>query len=71
MVSRAFASLADFVRLTDKALAADGQWLAMKGKLSDSETKDIPGDVKILDIHRLDVPGLAEARQLVVATRAS
>jgi len=71
VVSRAFASLADFVRLTDNALAADGQWLAMKGKLSDSETKDIPGDVKILDIHRLDVPGLAEARQLVVATRAS
>lgn len=70
VVSRAFASLADFVRLTSESLAADGQWLAMKGKLSDSETKDIPGDVKILDIHRLDVPGLAEARQLVVAMRS-
>ncbi|BBI65360.1 hypothetical protein HSBAA_66660 [Vreelandella sulfidaeris] len=31
MISRAFASLVDFVTLTRQLPSADGQWLAMKG----------------------------------------
>jgi len=70
ITSRAFASLKDFFSLTGHLLAADGQWLAMKGKLDDSETQDLPAGVGIVDIKPLKVPGLAEARHLVIAQRA-
>ena len=70
ITSRAFASLKDFFSLTGHLLAADGHWLAMKGKLDDSETQDLPAGVGIVDIKPLTVPGLAEARHLVVAARA-
>ncbi len=70
ITSRAFASLGDFFRLTTHLLAPDGQWLAMKGKLDDSEMQNLPAGVGIVDIKALKVPGLAEARHLVVAARA-
>jgi len=69
ITSRAFASLGDFFSLTGHLLAPDGQWLAMKGKLDDSETQDLPAGVGIVEIKNLKVPGLAEARHLVVARR--
>jgi 16S rRNA (guanine527-N7)-methyltransferase len=69
VTSRAFASLKDFFNLTGHLLAPDGQWLAMKGKLDDSETQDLPAGVGIVEIKTLKVPGLAEARHLVVATK--
>lgn len=69
VTSRAFASLKDFFSLTGHLLAPDGEWLAMKGKLDDSETQDLPAGVGIVDIKSLKVPGLAEARHLVVATK--
>ncbi|MBV8063392.1 MAG: 16S rRNA (guanine(527)-N(7))-methyltransferase RsmG [Nevskia sp.] len=69
ITSRAFGSLKDFFSLTGHLLAADGQWLAMKGKLDDLETKDLPAGVGIVDIKPLKVPGLAEARHLVIAAR--
>lgn len=69
VISRAFASLSDFFHLTDAALAGDGQWLAMKGKLSATEIQEIPEDVKIVAQHRLQVPGLSEDRHLLVAER--
>ncbi len=69
ITSRAFASLKDFFKLTGHLLAPDGQWLAMKGKLDDSEKQDLPAGVGIVDIKTLKVPGLAEARHLVVAQR--
>jgi 16S rRNA (guanine527-N7)-methyltransferase len=37
VVSRAFASLDDFTRLTWRALAADGVWIAMKGRRPEAE----------------------------------
>lgn len=69
VTSRAFASLRDFFSLTAHLLAADGQWLAMKGKLDPQETQDLPAGVGIVDIKPLQVPGLAEARHLVIAAR--
>lgn len=69
ITSRAFAALGDFFRLTGHLLAADGQWLAMKGKLDDLETQDLPAGVGIVDTKTLKVPGLAEARHLVVAAK--
>lgn len=65
IVSRAFASLADFVSLTRHLLAAEGRWLAMKGQRPVQEVTQLPSDITVVDILRLDVPGLNEARHLV------
>lgn len=67
ITSRAFASLADFLTLTRHLLAPDGQWVAMKGKLDADEQAAIPSDVEIVEVRRLDVPGLNEARHAVIA----
>lgn len=67
ITSRAFASLADFFAATGDLLAPGGQWLAMKGKLEDSELAAIPGHVQIRETRRLQVPGLAEDRHVVIA----
>ncbi len=69
ITSRAFASLSDFFSLTRHLLAADGQWVAMKGKLAADETAAIPPDVEIVEVRRLNVPGLNEARHAVIAKK--
>jgi len=70
ITSRAFASLNDFFIGSEHLLAAGGHWLAMKGKLDPQETQDLPAGVGIVDIKPLKVPGLAEARHLVIAARS-
>ncbi len=69
ITSRAFASLNDFLIRSEHLLAADGHWLAMKGKLDAQETQQLPAGVGIVDIKTLQVPGLAESRHLVIAAR--
>ncbi|MES2684445.1 MAG: 16S rRNA (guanine(527)-N(7))-methyltransferase RsmG [Pseudomonadota bacterium] len=69
ITSRAFASLADFFMLTRHLLAADGQWVAMKGKLTADELAGIPPDVEIIETRNLSVPGLKEARHAVIAKK--
>ncbi|TXH04727.1 MAG: 16S rRNA (guanine(527)-N(7))-methyltransferase RsmG [Nevskiaceae bacterium] len=68
IVSRAFASLADFFDKTAHLLAAGGVWVAMKGKLDDQEIAGIPANVGIRETRRLRVPGLNEDRHAVIAT---
>lgn len=67
ITSRAFASLADFFRLTRHLLAPDGMWVAMKGKLGDDELAGIADDVELIETRALSVPGLHEARHAVIA----
>lgn len=67
VTSRAFASLGDFFSHTRHLLAADGVWMAMKGKLDAQEQAAIPADVEIVAVHALRVPGLNEARHAVIA----
>lgn len=62
---RAFASLADFTRLTRHLLAADGRWVAMKGRPPDDELKGLDADVTRSEIIPLQVPGLDAERCLV------
>jgi 16S rRNA (guanine527-N7)-methyltransferase len=69
IVSRAFASLADFIRLSGHLLKDDGRWLAMKGRVDDNETAETPGGVRIEQVIPLQVPGLPEQRHLIVASR--
>ena len=63
--SRAFSSLADFVRLSSEALAEQGVWLAMKGKHPADEIAALPDTVKVFHVERLLVPGLNAERCIV------
>lgn len=63
IVSRAFAAVAPFVELTRPLLGADGEWLAMMGRL-DTET-DIPSNISVTQRIVLDVPGEEGARHLL------
>lgn len=67
IISRAFAALGDFIRLTMPLLSADGSWLAMKGRLDTAEQQYLPKGVELAAIQRLRVPGLDEERHLLVA----
>jgi len=66
IVSRAYSSLSDFVTSTRQLLAADGRWLAMKGKRPDDEIAALPAWAKVERIERLHVPGAEGERHLVV-----
>lgn len=65
ITSRAFASLADFTRLTRHLLADGGVWMAMKGKLPGEEQAALPADVEVFHVEQLQVPGLDAQRCLV------
>jgi 16S rRNA (guanine527-N7)-methyltransferase len=65
VVSRAFASLADFVSLTRRHVGADSVWLAMKGHLPAEELDALPRAVDVFHVEQLAVPGLNAARCLV------
>lgn len=65
IVSRAFASLADFVTGTRHLLAPGGTWLAMKGVYPDEEIAALPAGVELRAAHRLRVPGLTGERHLL------
>ena len=65
VTSRAFASLADFVALTRQHLAAEGFWLAMKGKDPVDERAALAANVDVFHVEQLSVPGLDAERCLV------
>lgn len=65
ITSRAFASLADFVRLSRALLAPGGTWMAMKGKRPDDEIAALPDDVTVFHVEPIQVPGLDADRCLV------
>lgn len=69
VISRAYAELSDFVESTRQILAADGRWLALKGKRPDAEIARLPGDVRVEAMHPLDVPGADGERHLVILRR--
>ena len=70
ITSRAFASLADFVKLTKAQLAPGGAWVAMKAKHPEAELADLPADVAVFHVEQLDVPDLAAERCLVWMRRS-
>ena len=66
IVSRAFASLNDFVTGTRHLRAPDGSWVAMKGVVPQSEIDALPDDIECTAIVPLDVPGLDAERHLIL-----
>lgn len=67
ITSRAFSALAEFCALTRPLLADGGHWLAMKGRVDDNEMAALPPFVSAPRVIRLAVPGLSEARHVVIA----
>ena len=63
--SRAFASLPDFVNWSADALAGDGVWMAMKGKLPEEEMSALPPIAKVFHVEQLHVPGLDAERCMI------
>jgi 16S rRNA (guanine527-N7)-methyltransferase len=63
--SRAFASLLDFVTWSQKCLAEQGVWVAMKGKHPADEIAALPVDVRVFHVEPLVVPGLDAERCLL------
>lgn len=70
VVSRAFSSLAEFVRLARHLCAADGKLLAMKGACPEAEILMLPPGAVVARVVPLKVPGLDAERHLVVLDRA-
>jgi len=65
VVSRAFASLADFVACTGHLLKPSGVWLAMKGQEPRSEIEALPSGTEVFHVEPLTVPALQAERCLV------
>ena len=63
--SRAFASLSDFSRWSEGALAPGGVWMAMKGKDPEDEISALSGQVQVFHVEHLAVPGLGAERCIV------
>ena len=63
--SRAFASLPDFVNGSAGALSSDGVWMAMKGKLPETEMETLPSMAEVFHVEQLQVPGLEADRCMV------
>jgi 16S rRNA (guanine527-N7)-methyltransferase len=63
--SRAFASLVDFTNWSEKALAEQGVWMAMKGKHPSDELAALPPGVEVFHVEQLVVPGLEAERCIV------
>jgi 16S rRNA (guanine527-N7)-methyltransferase len=66
VTSRAFSSLPDFVSLTRRHVAAQGVWLAMKGKRPSDEELALPSDVDLFHVEQLQVPGLEAAERCLL-----
>lgn len=68
IISRAFSEVSLFIKLTKHLLAADGQWLAMKGVEPVAELgalKALNLDIQVTKILPLHVAGLQAERHLV------
>jgi len=65
IVSRAFASLLDFVTLTGALLGPRGEWAAMKGVDPRDEIAALPAGLRHVATERLTVPELDADRHLI------
>ncbi|MDD3884171.1 MAG: 16S rRNA (guanine(527)-N(7))-methyltransferase RsmG [Gallionella sp.] len=68
IVSRAFAELGDFARLTATLAKPGGKWAALKGH-AEQELPSLPQSFDVEKMVSLQVPGVVATRSLVVVKR--
>lgn len=66
VTSRAFAELNDFIALTKHLLKENGYWAAMKGVYPYEELENIPQNIEVYQIDKLNVPTLNAERHMVL-----
>ncbi|MGA7537346.1 MAG: 16S rRNA (guanine(527)-N(7))-methyltransferase RsmG [Steroidobacteraceae bacterium] len=66
VLARAFAPLPQLLEAVAPLCASDTRVLAMKGKWPQGELEGLPRHWRVAESHTLSVPGLAEARCLIV-----
>lgn len=71
ITARALATIPLILRLGGHLLAPDGRLLAMKGVHPEAELEELPAGWRLVDSHRLEVPGMDAERHLVVVARAN
>lgn len=69
VISRAFASLTDMLKLTDHLCAEKGVFLAMKALNSEHEISQLPVGYALIANHALTVPGCEGTRHLMEIRR--
>lgn len=65
VLSRAFSSVGDFLRVAGHLLRPEGRMLAMKGAFPEAELDSLPLAWRLQAVHKLDVPGLLGRRHLL------
>lgn len=71
IISRAFASLTDFVTVSAAHLQEAGVLYAMKGRYPEQEIAELPKGWVLSQSHPLDVPGLDAERHLLELVRCT
>lgn len=71
IVSRAFAELGDFVRLSSHLLSNQGVWLAMKGVYPYEEIDRLPENIIVEQIQEVKVPFIDGSRHIVRMTKGA
>ena len=71
VLSRAFSSLPDMLKTCQHLVTDSGCFIAMKGRLPESELSEIPKDYKVSDLCRLDIPNVDGERHLITITHSS
>ncbi len=69
IISRAFASINDMLKMTEHLLQQNGRWLLMKGQYSELEILALSGKVREIACHQLKIPGLSANRCLIELQR--
>lgn len=70
ITARAYATLATLVGQTQRLLAPNGGWYAMKGVNPDAEMAELPSDVSVRAVIPLEVPDLGAERHLILLAPA-
>ena len=65
VLSRAFSSLGDMVENCHHLLNQNGYFLAMKGKLPQTELRELPKNYKVEKLHSINIPGVEGQRHLI------
>lgn len=71
VTARAFSSLADMLAWGGHLLAAEGRWLALKGRADQDEITGIPEGFRVIAVRPVRIPGTEAERCVIELARSS